>query len=327
MSAGTPETASGAPCALIIPAYNPELPLLRSALAYFLDHERELVGEIIVIDDGSREPITREALLGERLNDPAAARLRIERQSNQGVGSARNRAVELTEAPVVVFLDSDCLPQAGWVAALTRPIRDGSAVLACGTTLTYDMKPLIAQYADFMGYLREPVRHRGKIANAVQANFAVARAAYREIGGFEVRLRRTQDLDFTWRLIQRGDQDRIVYVPEAVVLHKHRDTVRKFLKQGYQSGQGGMAFCRLRGRDPREVWVLRPTVGGVLVQCVVMVVLAWRCFARAVKRHKLNHRVIVYPAINFMRSCCYNWGAWTFHRRWKRSGGELIFDL
>lgn len=326
MTAASVSFTSSADCAVVIPAFNPERPILRTAVAYFLDHELDLVREIIVIDDGSEPPITREDLLGARLEEPAAVRVRLERQPNRGVGAARNAAVRLTAAPFTVFLDSDCLPQTGWVGTLTAPLRSGEAVLACGTTLTYDLKPFVSEYADFMGYLREPVRHRGKIANAVQANFAMRRDVYLEINGFEEQLRRVQDLDFTWRLIQAGYQEKLVYVREAVLLHKHRDTLRKFLKQGYQSGQGGMAHCLLRGRNPREVFVLRPSLGGVMFQLAAMAVKTSHTFRRAVQRYRFNYRTVAFPLLTLARMVVYNWGSYTLYRRYRRSG-KLSFEL
>jgi GT2 family glycosyltransferase len=305
---------------VIIPAYNPELELFRSSIAYFLTEETDLVGELLVIDDGSRTPVRREDLLNGR-EEP---RLRVIRRENGGVGAARNLGVAESSHPIVAFLDCDCLPQPGWAHTLTAPLRDGRAVLVCGATLTFDMKPLVAQYADLMGFLREPVRHRGKIENAVQANFAMLRSVYQEMNGFEEKLRRTQDLDFTWRLIRAGYQERILYVPEARLLHKHRDTLRAFLKQGYQNGQGGMAHCLLRGRDPREIFALRPTPLGFLYQFVAAGVVAWRAFSRSAKRYGLDYRLLLFPCLAMMRSACYNRGSLGLWWRFRKTG-RLIF--
>ncbi|MFA5265223.1 MAG: glycosyltransferase [Opitutaceae bacterium] len=320
MPENTPDSSKTADVAVIIPAYNPEIDLLRNAVAYFLDNEQSLVGEILVIDDGSRKPVELAEVLGTRVD----SRVRVLRRTNGGVGAARNFGVSRSQAPIVAFLDCDCLPQPGWAASLTTPVREGRAVLACGATLTFDMAPLVAQYADLMGFLREPVRHRGEIENAVQANFAVLRSLFLELHGFEEALRRTQDLDFTWRLIQAGHQERIVYVPEARLLHKHRDTLRAFLKQGFQNGQGGMAHCLLRGRDQREVFALRPTFFGALYQVAAAIVVASRACRRAAKRFGIDYRVLLFPCLALMRSACYNWGSFGIWRRYKKTG-KLIF--
>ena len=58
--------------------------------------------ELIVVDDGSTDD-TEERL---KIYSP---RLRYFRQPNTGVSSARNRGLELSNSPVVAFLDSDDL--------------------------------------------------------------------------------------------------------------------------------------------------------------------------------------------------------------------------
>lgn len=323
MTAASPAVSAGHEPAVtvIIPAYNPEIELLRSSVAYFLDNEKSLVSEILVVDDGSRKPVTEQDVLGERKD----ARVRIVRRQNGGVGAARNEGVRLASTPIVAFLDCDCLPQPGWVASLTAPLLSGRAVLVCGATLSYDLSPLVSQYADLMGFLREPVRHRGKIENAVQANFAILREVYIGQNGFEEALRRTQDLDFTWRLIRAGYREKIVYVSEARLLHKHRDTLRAFLKQGYQNGQGGMAHCLLRGRDQREIFALRPTPFGALYQVGAAFVVASRACRRSIVRYRLSYKVLLFPCLALLRSACYNWGSFQIWRRYKKTG-RLIFS-
>lgn len=323
MTVASPASAAGLePVAtVIIPAYNPEIELLKTSVSYFLDNERDLVSEILVIDDGSRTPVTLRDVLGDRQDE----RVKVIRRTNGGVGAARNEGVRLASAPIVAFLDCDCLPQPGWVASLTEPLRQGRAVLVCGATLSYDLSPLVSQYADMMGFLREPVRHRGKIENAVQANFAMSKEVYLGQNGFEETLRRTQDLDFTWRLIRAGYQDKIAYVPEARLLHKHRDTLKAFLKQGYQNGQGGMAHCLLRGRDQREIFALRPTFTGALYQFGAALVVASRAGRRSVARYGISFKVLLFPCLALMRSACYNWGSFRIWRRYRKTG-RLVFD-
>jgi cellulose synthase/poly-beta-1,6-N-acetylglucosamine synthase-like glycosyltransferase len=46
------------------------------------------------------------------------------------LGRIRNVAVEAAAAPVIAFTDSDCVPAAGWLAALTAPLRGGDERLA-----------------------------------------------------------------------------------------------------------------------------------------------------------------------------------------------------
>lgn len=63
--------------------------------------------EVVVVDNGSRDPV-----------DAQGARLLHE--SEPGAAAARNRGVAKTDAPLLFFIDSDCLPARDWVeVALT----------------------------------------------------------------------------------------------------------------------------------------------------------------------------------------------------------------
>lgn len=68
--------------------------------------------EVVVVDDGSTDPLTLEVL--ERL--PAG--VRVLRQGNQGVAVARNAGIAATDAPLVLVLDADDRLAPGALAAL-----------------------------------------------------------------------------------------------------------------------------------------------------------------------------------------------------------------
>ncbi len=82
--------------------------------------------EVIVVDDGSTDGL-------ERALAPFADRIRLWRQPNRGVASARNRGVALATGDFVNFLDSDNLldPDAGerWIAAF-RAVPDATLCYA-----------------------------------------------------------------------------------------------------------------------------------------------------------------------------------------------------
>lgn len=83
----------------VIPVYDRELRLLRAAIDSVLAQTRP-VDDILIVDDGSATPVA-----------PALAdygdRLRVVRQDNGGIGSARNLGVAQTTGDFLTFLDSD----------------------------------------------------------------------------------------------------------------------------------------------------------------------------------------------------------------------------
>lgn len=85
---------------VVIPAFNAER-FLAQALDSVLS-QRYPVADILVIDDGS----TDDTFALAARHDP---RVRVVRQDNAGIGTSRNRGVELVHGDVVAFLDADDL--------------------------------------------------------------------------------------------------------------------------------------------------------------------------------------------------------------------------
>ncbi len=86
---------------VIIPAYNPGAYLdeaLRTVAAQTVPPD-----EIIVVDDGSTDPIT-ESVLNEW-----AGRIRLFSQENSGIGPARNKGILNASGDWIAFLDADDL--------------------------------------------------------------------------------------------------------------------------------------------------------------------------------------------------------------------------
>ncbi len=88
---------------VVIPLYNKAGQIgetLRSVLNQSFGHF-----EVVIVDDGSTDG---SAAMAEGVEDP---RIRLIRQSNQGVAAARNRGIEESRCELIAFLDADDLWQ------------------------------------------------------------------------------------------------------------------------------------------------------------------------------------------------------------------------
>lgn len=94
---------------IIIPMYNtePYIDQLLKALAPQLTNETE----VIVVDDGSDFPFL-----------PPYHSIKIIRQTNKGVSSARNRGLKVAKGQYIVFIDSDDLVSDDYVAQVFKAI-------------------------------------------------------------------------------------------------------------------------------------------------------------------------------------------------------------
>ena len=103
------------PVSVIVPAYNPSAAMLARTLATLegQTYPRDLF-EVVLVDDGSDPPLARH---------PATPLdVTVVRQQHQGFGAgrARNTGARAAAHDVLLFLDSDMLVEADWIAAHAR---------------------------------------------------------------------------------------------------------------------------------------------------------------------------------------------------------------
>jgi glycosyltransferase involved in cell wall biosynthesis len=112
---------------VVIPAYNAERTVGKVVEA--LRTEEPPPAEIIVVDDGSADDTGSVA---ERLG---ATVLRTD--GGGYAGGARNRGWDAATGDIVVFLDSDSVPEPGWAAGLVRALAEfPAAIVGCARTFS-----------------------------------------------------------------------------------------------------------------------------------------------------------------------------------------------
>jgi mycofactocin system glycosyltransferase len=191
-------------------------------LAALADTAPELA-EVIVVDDGSADPHAhRRVVAGSRLG----SRLRLVRHPTpRGPAAARNTGLTAAGTGLVAFLDSDVVPQQGWLAPLRAHLADPAAVLAAPRIV--GLPGAGASWLDRYEGLRSsldlgpdpgPIVPRTRVAYVPSAALLVRRAALG--AGFDEGMRVAEDVDLVLRLHAAGC--RLRYEPAALVAHEHR---------------------------------------------------------------------------------------------------------
>jgi glycosyltransferase involved in cell wall biosynthesis len=209
---------------VIIPCYTND-EYLTEALASVRNQTKPVL-EILVIDDGSPEPL-REP------DDWTGPTLRWIRTCNQGLGAARNVGLHESRGEFVAFLDSDdmwhpeknryqldCLDSEPEAVACYTWCIEASGFFPFGPypNSRLDRDPLAAML--WQGQFFPP------------SSVMVRRKAALEVGGFREGLANGEDLDFWFRLFTIGE---IVGVPERLCWYRVHDgqitsnAVRKIL--------------------------------------------------------------------------------------------------
>ncbi|HEX9844501.1 MAG TPA: glycosyltransferase, partial [bacterium] len=209
---------------VVIPAYGtpagpgsgtaPALARCLEALAA-QDYPRERL-RVTVVDDASSEPLERATAVPRGL---ALRWLRLPR--NVGPASARNAGVRTPwpdadeadgapPAPLLAFVDADCVPAPGWLAALAALLEDATLDAAGGAVRGWSRDGLLARYEDacsslYLGPAAGAVGlPGGALAYLPSCNLAVRREAFLAVGGFREGWRFGEDVDLCWRLHAAG---------------------------------------------------------------------------------------------------------------------------
>ena len=166
--------------------------------------------EIIVVDDGSTEPMTEAALAKLR-----APRTTLLRTVNQGLPAARNHAASKAAGSLFCALDADDKLAPTWFEKAIEVLDERPDVAFVSHWLEtfgdehWTWKP---ERCDLPALLAR---------NTVNGAAVVRREAFEAVGGYDESMRDgCEDWDFWLRLVQRGFEGTIV--PEVLFYYRRR---------------------------------------------------------------------------------------------------------
>jgi glycosyltransferase involved in cell wall biosynthesis len=181
---------------IVIPAYEPRVDWFREAVASALN-ERDCEVEVIVVDDGSSDPV---AHLITDIEDP---RLRVFRVEHGGAAHARNAGIRIAQGAYFRFSDADDVIEPGSTARLLRLAR-AHGCIAYGTTLVCDaeLHPTGVKGSTLGGWIAEECLLRQFHARHFAMLFP--RDVVDAVGGWETTMPQCQDWDFVLRALERA---------------------------------------------------------------------------------------------------------------------------
>ncbi|GAA4809780.1 mycofactocin biosynthesis glycosyltransferase MftF [Actinomycetospora chlora] len=222
------------------------------------------LGEVVVVDDGSADPeATVRAAPGARV---------VRHATSRGPAAARNTGAAAATGALVAFLDSDVVPEPGWLAPLLGHLADPAVALAAPRIVAWQepgasnaaflapstriatsslARHAVERYEQRrssldLGARPAPVTARSRVAYVPSAALLVRREALG--AGFAEDMPVAEDVDLVWRIA--ADGWRLRYEPASRVAHEHRDAVGPWLarKAFYGTGAAPLAL-----RHPRRV--------------------------------------------------------------------------
>ncbi len=195
--------------AVVVPCYNLGR-YLEETLASVMAQTFEDF-EVVVVDDGSNDPATRELLEG--LTYP---RTRVVRTPNRGLAAARNRGARETTAPFLTFLDADDLLRPAMIEKTLGAIEgpDEPAFVSFWLQNFGDLDVVWSPTAcDVVQLLAECT---------VCTAALVRRSAFDRVGGFDESMPEMgyEDWEFWLRLVAQGGEG--VILPEVLFDYRRR---------------------------------------------------------------------------------------------------------
>lgn len=205
--------------------------------------DRAVPFEVVVVDDGGPEPL--DALVaqrGEQLD------VHLIRQARRGPAAARNAGAARARGDWLAFIDDDCTPDPGWLAALVRELeRDDRRLLGGRVENALPGNP----YATASEHIAQFVYDHNRTARAREPffrtnNLALAAELFRAVGGFATAIpsATAEDKEFCDRWSAHGLA--LAHAPSAVVRHANDLTFGRFVRQHFAYGRGILAFRLIR---------------------------------------------------------------------------------
>jgi cellulose synthase/poly-beta-1,6-N-acetylglucosamine synthase-like glycosyltransferase len=308
-----------------------------------LDYDRDRV-EVIVVDGNSTDK-TREIV------KKYPVKLVVEEK--KGLNLARNIGIKCGNGEIIAFTDSDCIVPPNWITKIVENFKDPKVSCVGGSAKARD-SDFISQYADnsivrlmpFFTKREELEKVKPFFRHPAGCNMAFRRKVAEEVGYFDENIQYGFDeVEFADRVCRAGYK--MVLDPNVLVWHKHRSTLKEFLKQNFQYGKGsGLVFKRNRLRDSVSKWTFLSITGFISWLVIVgsltfltftstsslffwllfgftglpLIILASVYAYRALHNKKFA-RIVVYPFIDLFRvlSFCFGQVSQLFKRTRKQT--------
>lgn len=207
---------------VVVPAYNAErtLPATLASIAAqtLADHE------VIVVDDGSKDGT---GALADGL--VSAERGRVVHQVNGGLPAARNAGIAAAQGRYVAFLDADDLWLPTYLERMLELLAtaDDIGFVYCDAWIYDDRRRRIARRSAYERYRPAvvPTESRPFYLAMLHESFVgggftcVPRTVFEDTGGFDERLRASEDWNMLLRILATGR--RAAGTPERLAVYRH----------------------------------------------------------------------------------------------------------
>lgn len=209
---------------VVIPTFNRAQVLKKALNAYRAQSEPQLISELIVVDDGSTD--NTESVVRE-VAGASAFPIRYLRQENRGPAAARNYGIREARSPIILFTDSDIVPDRALVSQHIKWHKENpqSFVAILGyVSWPSDPRPtpFMKWYGEdgpLFGYRKFQNRNELNFVHFYTCNVSLKAEFLRLCGQFDEDFKSAayEDIELAYRLSKAGL--RVLYNSHAIAYH------------------------------------------------------------------------------------------------------------
>jgi len=235
---------------VIIPAHNEAALIGRVASTVLAQRPAGAELEVIVVNDGSTDDTAAVARA-------AGAQVLALAGTAGNPAAARNRGAAAATGEILVFLDADCLPAPGWLAALLGAHSRGAGAVGGALDLPSGL-PASARCDYYCGWYHvHSGRRAGPVSNHPPGNFSIRRDLFATTSGFVERhpiAYAHEELAMQAALWRAGAA--VQFEPAAVAWHRNRPGWGNLLRRNYRWGYSALESKSETGAA-RAAWIYR----------------------------------------------------------------------
>lgn len=181
------------------------------------------VFEIIVVNNNSTDKTEEKCKFFEQSNPELNFTYTIE--ANQGLSFARNKGIEVSKAPLIVFIDDDAIAEKDFVGNLLQNFEENSDYEAVGGKvlpiypdgkepkwMSKYVQRLVSKVDD--GEKKREFRDKYPVG----CNMAFRKTVFDEVGGFNTDLTLRSDDKYIFMKLKKAGK-RTFYAPDVIVHH------------------------------------------------------------------------------------------------------------
>lgn len=180
---------------VVIPAFNEEKFIERTLKSLMNQDFKDF--ELIVVDNNSQD---RTGQIAERFG------AKVVFEPKEGVGYSRQAGFMAAKAPIIATTDADTIVPPNWLSKILREFNSDPGLVAFGGFHSLYNGPFLARFAVryliFIPWIFDRIFSGGWTLSG--ANLAVRKEAFLKIGGFNTKLKLSEDADLSQRLRSVG---------------------------------------------------------------------------------------------------------------------------